>query len=47
MALVVDGPHTIWADVGGGAQWDVATIARLGANVGYMKMRKKQNWVPF
>ncbi len=31
MALVVDGPHTIWADVGGGAQWDVATIARLGA----------------
>ncbi|HET6538514.1 MAG TPA: DUF1134 domain-containing protein [Sphingopyxis sp.] len=25
----------------------VGVGARLGANVGYMKMRKKQNWVPF
>ena len=25
----------------------VGVGARLGANVGYMKFRKKQNWVPF
>jgi hypothetical protein len=25
----------------------VGVGARLGVNVGYMKIRKKQNWVPF
>jgi hypothetical protein len=31
MSLVVDGPHTIWADVGGGnGRKDIAAIARLG-----------------
>lgn len=30
-ALVVDGPHAIWADVGGGGRWDVGAIAASGA----------------
>ena len=49
-----DGATSLFADARARRVGDVVLIpirvgvgARLGANVGYMKFRKKQNWVPF
>lgn len=43
--LVVDGPHTIWADVGGGSEWNVSAIAQAGATALAFKISEGAGYI--
>lgn len=43
--LVVDGPHTIWADVGGGSAWNVPVIAQNGATALAFKISEGAGYI--